>query len=170
MRHKTLRMVAPGTPVTAREENDKRSLLNDVTQGINPPHQQLGRGSRVQLQHRRLVVVSIYDDYLICQEVDRGQAQRRVYYVAKPPMLRTSLSSHNGYTFTRTGVQARDASDGSTTESQSVVPAYASGDTIYAAGPLGDGTGVFDVPSTGQKVIWQDLNVDARVWATDPDE
>lgn len=83
-------------------------------------------------------------------------------YVAKPYLLRRSLPSWNGLTFTYTSDYEREATDGVDTEDQVIVPAYVIGDILYVVRPIG-GTDVVDDDTA--PVVWLDLNVDGRAWA-----
>lgn len=77
------------------------------------------------------------------------------FTVYKPYKLRSStVSGPGGVTFVSTGTQSRQASDGTDTEDQVVIPAYVAGDPIYFQ----------FVESSG---VYLDMNPDARAWAVD---
>ena len=83
-------------------------------------------------------------------------------YVAKPYLLRRSLTSWNGLTFTYSSNFEREATDGVDTEDQIIVPAYVTDDILYIVRPYG---GTDTVDPGGQPIVWVDLNVDGRAWA-----
>jgi hypothetical protein len=85
-------------------------------------------------------------------------------YVAKPYLLRNSIESRDGLTFSYTDTDERTATDDDSgdTEDQVVVPAYATGDLIVVTRM---NTGVFRDDDREEPVLLQDLNVDARAWA-----
>lgn len=82
-----------------------------------------------------------------------------VVTVAKPYHLRRSTfdgETVGGITYSYTGDQTRDATDGVLSEAHEVVPAYAVGEGILVAEtPDGNGTGAG----------YMDVNSDARAWA-----
>lgn len=140
---------------------------------INQAIEVLNRGRRAAIPRqnagaaragflRRFEITSIEGDYLICTSVTTGE----MVNVARPHLLRRSLTSHNGVSFTYTDDQTRTADDGADTETQVIVPAYVAEDEIKAFRVI-DGTGIVD---DDDKVIWwEDANNDGRFWAQDPD-
>ena len=83
-------------------------------------------------------------------------------YVAKPYLLRRSLASWNGLTFTYTSNYEREATDGVDSEDQVIVPAYVVDDILYIVRPVG---GTDTVDAADNPILWLDLNVDGRAWA-----
>ena len=147
-----------------------RPKLNDMVEAFHP-----GAGLPTQSDELPLhfgfvqvQVVSVETDYMICTVTDTG-AQ---VYVALPWQLRRTPfdgQTYNGVSYTYTSNTARDASSGSGSESQVIVPAYVAGDLVYAlTGIVGD-TSVHETTTQGaslpQPVEWLDLNVDGRAWA-----
>ena len=122
------------------------------------------------------VIVTIQKDYLTCQDTDGNTV-----YIAKPPLLRSKENDDSGnpvwvpprnvtlqqYTITyqayaddgqkRLAVRNIDTYG----ENQTVDDAYQANDTIFAA--FVD-TGLND--PNGDPIMLQDLNIDARHWAT----
>jgi hypothetical protein len=80
--------------------------------------------------------------------------------VAKPYLLRRSLVSRDGITYTYSANQAREANDGADTEEQVVVPSYIVGDYIYGARARSTGVIV-----SGVECSFIDINADGRAWA-----
>lgn len=111
-------------------------------------------------------IATIQGDYLTCNRFQRGSVQMTTnVFVAKPYLLRQSLTAWNGLTFTYTDSQNKTASDGSNPdEDWTVIPEYVSGDIIYCA-RVGNGTGLL-AGSVG--IRWVDLNVEGRAWAQVP--
>jgi hypothetical protein len=114
-----------------------------------------------QAQFRmRVIIQAIEGDYLECVQVGRTGPSPCTpgvdcLKVARPFMLRTSLTSHAGVSFTYTNATTRVAD---ATETQVIIPAYVVGDEIII-GRVYEGTGVAAAQA------WIDLNVDGRMWA-----
>lgn len=106
-------------------------------------------------------IVSIGADHLVCHAYDGTTEGAVIFFIAKPWLLRRSLTAWNGMTFTYSSDQARTATLGASTESQVVVPAYVAGDVIYALGNVIGGNSVV----TASPVNWVDVNADGRAWA-----
>lgn len=106
---------------------------------------------------------AMQDDYLECITYDSwADAEGSITIkVAKPPLLRRSVTSHGGVSFSYSSAIARTADS---TEDQVIVPAYDVDDLIVAA-RVQRGTGL--ILSGPERVEWLDLNVDARGWAAD---
>ena len=108
-------------------------------------------------------VVSVHDDYLICQAWDGEFLSGINVQIAKPFLLKNSFFdgfSYDGVSYTYIDVNTREATDGTTTETQIVTPAYSIEATIYA---VRDVLGGVDLNGSG--IEWLDLNVDGRAWA-----
>ena len=152
-----------GQALTAERLNRPIDRLNQITQGVRPPRQ-VTTSARPPLQIRRLEISVVGADVLTCLTFNANADERQIIYVARPPLLRSTNTSHNGIAFTGYDVNSRTAD----TEAQSLVPPYLAGDVIFAMGPIPTGSGIVNFPQVGDVVVWQDMNVDARVWATDP--
>ncbi len=112
----------------------------------------------------RFKIKNIQGDYLVCVRWDGVTESDESTSVARPMLLRTSILSHNGVTFVYTDYVTRTASKtGETDETQVIVPAYAIGDQIFGTKNIFGGTGT--VSASGEPVVWNDMNMDARAWA-----
>lgn len=154
---------APGAPIPARDLNATRTLVEQLAGGVRPPRQvgapPLGR------QVTRFKITTVGGVYLTCRRWDGENTGVTDVLVARPYLLRTDLTAHNGVTFTYAtvgGVIERTATSGADNETQVVVPAYAVGDEIFALRGILGGTGAEDGDDA---VEWMDLNLDARAWA-----
>ena len=109
-------------------------------------------------------IVDVQGDYLNCNRFQGGTVQMTtVVPIAKPYLLRQSLTAWNGLTFTYTDSQNKTASDGSNPdEDWTVTPEYVVGDIIYCA-RVANGTGLLTTANVG--IRWVDLNVEGRAWA-----
>jgi len=95
-------------------------------------------------------------DYLVCITWDGTTEGATTVHVAKPPHLRGgSLSTTPTSRTVNTGIQ------GAPGQSEFITPGYTANGEILAVEPEG-GTGIVVL---GTAVTWDDLNVDARVWA-----
>lgn len=109
----------------------------------------------------RMRVTSVLGDYLVCQRWTGSAWSTTNENVAKPYLLRTSITSRNGITYTYANGWTRTATQGASTETQVIVPSYyTSGDQLFAA----------VLPSTGvvvggQELKLLDINADGRAWA-----
>lgn len=133
---------ARGEELVRERMNEPVRALNTLLSGIAPPRQIEETSSR-STRSARFQIVSNAGDYLVCNRMvaDDVVATTDVQ-VAKPYLLRNSLESRAGITYTYTGTDARTADDGATTESQVVVPAWEVGDEIIADAGIIGGTGV----------------------------
>jgi len=112
---------------------------------------------------QQFAVRSVQDDYLICQAWDGGFLSGIDVQVAKPFLLKNSFfdgQTVDGVSYTYLDVNTREATDGTTTETQLVTPSYFLDATIYA---VKDVIGGVDLNGSG--IEWLDLNVDGRAWA-----
>lgn len=140
--------------------------LNDAVRGVNRlSGQALGVQAVAPLSYPgnppmwlEIDFFGIYGDYLDC--VTPGDLA--FIEVARPYMLRTSLTSHAGVTFTYPDEVTRIATSGADSETQKITPSYEELDIILAV-RCGNPTGV-----SGFAPAWADLNVDARAWAAVP--
>jgi len=113
---------------------------------------------------RRALLKENGDDTIVCQLLDNAGTEIGTVVVARPPDLqRTRIDGQtvNGVTFTWTGQDALQATDGSDTEDWRVTPDYIEDyDILFISQPPG-GTGL-------PGIVWQDNNVNSRVWAVLP--
>ena len=107
-------------------------------------------------------IKQIFGDYMSCVTWNYESQGEDLINVAKPILLRTSLTAHGDFTFTYPTVVTRTASDGSTEENQVIVPALLVDDVITAERNITGGTGV--TAASGKKVIWL-ADLGARAWA-----
>lgn len=146
----------PGDALTARKLDQPRQAINLLVDSMSRPQSRQFVGASQIAQFR---IVTVAGDYLNAVRVLGGEEATQTARVAKPSLLRNSVSSRAGATYSYTGVDERTATVGSDTENQVIVPSYRANDYIFATSvPLG-GTGVDAAPE------WLDLNVDARAWA-----
>lgn len=138
--------------------------VNNAHPGVAAPRRYaraFGKGSAAQV--RLCTIISLADDYMICA-IARGESEGTQFYVAKPPNLRQSFTSHDGLTFSYTDSNTREADDGNDTEDQELVPPYTVGDEIAVIGPVNTGV----VIGTDSEATWLDLNVWGRMWGVTP--
>lgn len=108
-------------------------------------------------------ITAVDGDFLECVRfMDGTVSTTTVIYVARPYLLRRSLTSWNGISFTYTNDQNKTATQGATSETWLVTPEYVVNDIIYAA-RVPNGTGLTN--DLGRRIDWVDLNVDGRAWA-----
>ncbi|MDL5054141.1 hypothetical protein QQ056_11370 [Oscillatoria laete-virens NRMC-F 0139] len=109
----------------------------------------------------RMRVVSVHNNHLLCTRwigVGWSSIQEKV---AKPFLLRASITTRNGINYTFTDPFTRNATQASNTETQVIVPSYvANHDEIFAVSI--SHTGVID---SGRELTLMDLNIDGRAWA-----
>lgn len=124
------------------------------------------------------VVIEEFGDYLSCRPWNGTEAVGTINFeVAKPYLLRqssydTKTIPYGGtdYTFTKNASlpNKRTSDDGSTTETQVIVPEYVpksatyTGDVIYAKG-VGDSMNVTN--GSSKPIGFVDANLDGRAWA-----
>lgn len=109
----------------------------------------------------RMRVVSVHNNHLLCTRWIGAGWSSIQEKVAKPFLLRASITTRNGINYTFTDPFTRTATQASNTETQVIVPSYvANHDEIFAV-PLPH-TGVID---SGRELTLLDLNVDGRAWA-----
>jgi hypothetical protein len=155
--------IKAGTPMKARQVQKIKDAVEGLVTGIKPPRQKIPRAAAEAVKTtQQFQIESIEGDYLVCNPYDGTTAVATQIKVAKPKLLRRSTTSHNGITYTYTSDSEREASDGSDTETQVIVPAYTIGDVIFAVTNIEGDTGVV---ADEQYVEWQDMNVDARAWS-----
>jgi hypothetical protein len=108
-------------------------------------------------------VVTVYGDYIACRALDEnGDPTGDTVNVAKPYLLRKSLTTRDGKTYSAytTDGQERTATKSPDTENQIIIQKYLAGDTICAI--VTGGTGVVD--DDGVSLGLLDANADGRMW------
>lgn len=161
---------ARGSVIRARQLNQLSDFVNDAA-GVNAPRDVDPDLSSVETQPIRVVIISVDADTLYCQDPDFGQdaEERATYQVAKPYMLRGSLSAHDGATFSYLGTNSRQANKaGEDPETQTITPRYVAGDELFIAAV--PDSGIRNYPNVGDTVDYIDLNVDGRMWAVEASE
>lgn len=150
-------------PVRRGARKIKKSVLDAAGGYINPRRtpasvRQIVSAAASPGSVKIVTVVTVLSDYISC-ETETG-----LINVAKPYLLRGSLTSRAGitYTYSGTDAQARTADNGADTEDQEMLPAWIADDQIIAARVVG-GTGITDADDAD--IQWIDLNVDGRHWA-----
>lgn len=149
-----------GESITAAKLNAAVDVLNGLSVGVAPPQQisriPAGGGSAVQ----QFKFKSMGGDYIYAAPWD-GTTEGAQIKVAKPYLLRRTPfdgKSRNGISYTYSADDAREATNGTDIEQQSIIPTYVVGDIVYAARAVIGGTEVEDV-------TYVDVNADARAWA-----
>jgi hypothetical protein len=158
------RAVRPGEPIRAPAWNHLVDSMNRLSNGISAVPTQVRTNFDNEadiLFIRRFTIESVNGDYLTCKEI--GITDKPSIPIARPPLLRRSLESHDGVSYTYSNDQTRVATLGGDSETQVMTPSYVADDIIFAISKIDDGTGAFDL--SGNSITWQDLNVDARQWA-----
>jgi len=165
---KSTRRISPprkGQTITARHMSEPFNILNQLNSGISPIQQARSTGKTVNISVGRFVITSIANDYLVCREFDGTAQGTSDVYISRPYLLRASMESRNGVSYTYSNSQTREATDGVDTETQEVTPDYVVDDEIYAIRGIVRGSGVSSEPAGNRKIEWLDLNIDARAWA-----
>lgn len=120
----------------------------------------------------RFQIVSILRDVYSCTRVSDSSTHN----VARPTKLRCSIASesideiqyfysYDASNVIRSATWTPSGSSTQTSEVQVIVPAFLSGDIIWAA-PV-SAVSLYQDSETIVSVTWLDLNVDGRAWATD---
>ena len=124
---------------------------------------------------RAFIIKAVQGDYLECHTLDRVDGVPKegtdTINVARPYTLRRTPFDGfivNGITYDYSTDQQRTATMGTTVEEQFVTPDYLVGQTIMAALMRGD-TAAVDEGVPQVYIPWEDLNVDGRAWAWDPE-
>lgn len=148
---------ATGGPADhVRAWNSLRAAVLSIVRNLSDNGQLAGVGVRVQ----RFQLVSVGTDHLVCRLLDGATVGTEDVLVAKPYLLRASITARGGLTYSYSSSTARTADDGSSTEDQVVTPAYVAGDEIIATLVRG-GTGV---TVAGVPLLWREIN-EGRAWA-----
>lgn len=147
----------PGDPLPAADWN---SLVLASQPG--PSRQQVAAGFG-GISLLRVSIVAVSGDYVtvsLLGGADGNTVQAGQFFAARMPLLRNSVSTRNGISYTYTGTDARTADNGSETEDQVLVPGLVVGDTAFVVGPVRNGTGV---TVGGEAVAWLLLS-DGHAW------
>lgn len=160
---RTLKFWRPGEPIPHVDLNETNRAIERLFRGIGPAQQRVAAANDVR---RRFRFKSMGADHIIARTWDGTTEGTIDTPIAKPFLLRRSITARGGLTYTYTSDTTRTASDGATTEDQVVVDSYVLDDEIYADRVQG-GTGVDPVLVGGvsTRVVWLDANLDARAWA-----
>lgn len=165
-----VRKVAKGEKLSARKWNELAEAINRPFSGVALPRQvrrKTKAGSGIEVQQMK--VAAIGDDYITCVTFNGTETGEEEITVAKPYELRRTPfdgESYNGIEYTYSDDVTREADDGSTTETQVIVPEYVVGDVIMAMRNITGGTGlVITMPDgTEEEIEWIEMN-SARAWA-----
>ena len=147
-----------GEPITHAKLNQVVEAVRYVQRGIRPARQVAPSYANADII-RQMQILSISGDTLSCALNDGSTGNDVLYTVARPVLLRRSLTSWNSIAYTYSDDQTRVATPGG---SQTVTPAYVIGDIIYAAQSVDGGPTVLD--ASGIPVDWFDINADGRTW------
>lgn len=149
----------PREPVAARKLDIPNRVLERQQQPLASVGQRAPDAASLTIALFRYK--SMEDDHVVCRTWDGTNEGETDVKVAKPYLLRSSVTSRDGITYTYTDAENRTADNGSATETQVIVPSYVADDLIFAARVArGVDVSVEDVP-----LLWLDLNVDGRAWA-----
>lgn len=166
----TLEKWRQGDPLTAEKLDQTRRYINELESSATNGGQVFLLGTDLNalpLKVLRCEVVSLDGDFIVCTRAG-ADATVGTFNVAKPYLLRNSITSRDGVTYTYTTTEERNATNGPISETHVVTPPYVVGDTLFAIGPIVDGPGVTPVTNADATVTayrWLDMNVDGRAWA-----
>lgn len=142
--------------------------INRILNGIKPP-KQINRngdstGGKAKSNVQQFIIVGIKEDYLECKRFSGGvpSPEDVTIFIQKPYLLRNSLVSRDGITYTSLGMDYRRADKDADSEEQVIVPNYLVDDIIYASNNVLGGVGNIEIN-------WIDLNTDGRSWARKAD-
>ena len=157
----------PGHAITASRLSQHVRRTNALMSVPHAPVQIIRTRERGGSGVKQFRYKSFKTDYISCLEWDGTTLGVEEVNVALPYMLRQTPfdgETRRSITYTYITGQWRTASkSGESDESQVIVMNFHSSDTIYAVSGVAGGTGV--TSETGEEVVWQDLNVDGRMWA-----
>lgn len=155
----------PKRVIRARFLNELVDSAN-AAQGISAPRESASAFAPTPITIRRTEILEVQIGYLLCKDPDLGQGddERRTFYASMPSLSRITL--HDTVTYVYTDGNTRTASkSGETDETHVLTPRYVVADMIMVASPIQFGSGLMDIPTTGDAVEWIDLNIDGRQWA-----
>lgn len=178
-----------GDKVSAEHLDQPVKVLQQLG-AATPPSQLIITGE--PFESRMFKVVRLEQDVIICVTTDGVTDGDEEIPIAMPYLLRKTPWDSDGetppplrkgrlkYTFTftdtdtglprfdkRTSIDTEDDDD---EQIQVITGAYEVGDLIYAMKGLIGGTGVFIEDDDENQVIWLDINVDGRYWASSDEE
>ena len=158
------RIARSGDPVRSQDWNQIRASIQSLQDTYRVTILARQRSWAETMEHE---IVSIQGDYLTCKRVWRGSTLGSDdVLVAKPRLLRQSVTARDGVTYVYTDSQTRTASkSGETDELQRVTPKYLVGDRIEVTIVRGL-TLITQVDEQRGRPI--DKNVDGRAWAAEP--
>jgi len=165
--------VNPGDDIKARDWNHVGDHINRQNTGVRMPRQLPNVADNAsEALFARFRIKTIEGNFLICVKWngfvegipgDQTAVPENIL-VARPFLLRTITTEHNGVTFVYSDNVTRTASAaGETDETQVIVPAYVVDDEIIAFKGVVRGNGA--IGPANNPILWQDLNIDARAWA-----
>lgn len=149
----------PTDPITNRGVANYATKPPDVGYTVartNDPDIGVGTTAEAVAAKKRGIIKSINNDTLTVAELDDDGNEGDNVIVAKPELLRQSLTSRGNETYTYTDSQNRTADNGSVVTTQKIIPSYLEGDTIYFD-ESANGTGI-------DGVSFIDDNKSARTW------
>ena len=149
-----------GEPLSARKLNASVDSINRLNGGVRPPQQRRKEKSASGVSLDRLSYVSMAGDFMNCHafNADGTIDTSALVPVAKPPLLRRSVTSRGTVTFTYTSDTERTGTKAGVNELQVIVPSFIAGDNIFAAFEPFGGTGVANTS-------YLDVNINGRAWA-----
>lgn len=156
--------VTAGDPVSASTFNAARASIRNL---LDEYRRQLPTPVRPWSETMEHQITGIQGDYLECVRVWRGETLgSEQVNVAKPRLLRQSVTARDGVTYVYTDSQTRTASkSGETDELQRVTPTYLVGDRIEVEIVRGL-TLITEVDEQRGRPV--DKNLDGRSWAAEP--
>lgn len=161
------RIVRPGDPILA----DDAGRVRDALRGLQNIRFRIATARRRSWAESMLhEITEVQADYLVCRRIWRAGALGTMdVFVAKPKLLRGSVTARDGVTYVYSGpdAQQRTASkSGEADEVQKVTTPYLVGDVLEVQVVRG----VTNIPEVdGQRGRPIDQNVDGRAWAVDPE-
>jgi len=161
-----------GEPLTARRLNEPVKVIRQLIRGVEPARQLKSSSRSTSVDVRQFRIKSIDLDFMICREWNGTAEGDADFIIAKPPLLRASVTERTFGVLTATysavnstGTQ-RTATVGGDSETQVVIPSYEVDDVVYAIRNVKGGTGATrEELGNDIAVDWLELN-QGRAWAT----
>lgn len=182
-----------GQLLKASELQRLNDAINHLTRGTRTPVRK-ARTPKVPIM-MQFRVVKAEDEHIVCKQFDRleniSTGSEANILVAKPYLLRRKPFETGGVSADRGGITyiytdkiledltadpvidaaplEREATDGTDTEDQIIIPSYQENDMIFAMRNIVGGTGVLLTDEEDQNidVVWLAMN-DGRAWAVKP--
>ena len=160
-----------GSIPSAAQHNQLVAAVERMQVAIRPPVQVFPNGGQAQgsvLSEQQFKLVEIFGDYITANPWNGVEANTdQTVFIAKPYLIRNSITSRNGKTYSTfsnaSGLQQR--SNDTDSETQVVIPTYVTDDIIYARTGIIGGTSVsYSVNGVDYPVVWLDCN-DSRAWS-----